>query len=89
MATLVDGVPSKWVYQGDTYVAVASGRASDDWQVVMDNAEMIAAGPAMAAAMLMLGARIEQLEHENFGLKAQITMLEVKPNYQGGGKCPI
>ena len=38
-------------------------------------------------------ARLTELlaleEHENLGLKAQITMLEVEPNYMGGGKCPI
>lgn len=26
MSTIVDGVASKWVYAGDQYVAVASGR---------------------------------------------------------------
>jgi hypothetical protein len=52
MATIVDGVSSKWIYAGDTYVAVASGRASEDWDVIMNNARLIAAAPALAAALL-------------------------------------
>lgn len=50
MATLVDGVSSKWVYAGDLYVAVASGLASEDWDEVMANAHLIAAAPDLYAA---------------------------------------
>lgn len=51
MSTIVDGVPSKWIYAGDTYVAAASGMASDDWGVVMANARLIAAAPNLLDAL--------------------------------------
>jgi hypothetical protein len=50
MATVVDGVKSKWVYAGDQYVAVASGRIDGGWDEVMANARLIAAAPALLAA---------------------------------------
>lgn len=55
MRTIVDGVPSKWIYGpevegGDGYLAVASGRASSDWDEVMANARLIAAAPDLLAA---------------------------------------
>lgn len=51
MSTIVDGVPSKWIYAGDAYVAVASGLASPDWDVVMANARLIAAAPELLEAL--------------------------------------
>jgi hypothetical protein len=51
MSTIVDGVPSKWIYAGETYVAVASGMASLDFDVVMANAYLIAAAPEMYEAL--------------------------------------
>ena len=57
MATIVDGVSSKWIYAGENYVAVASGLASEDWGVVMANARLIAAAPELLEA-LELGLRL-------------------------------
>ena len=50
MATLVEGVDSKWIYAGDIYIAVASGCASENWDEVMANARLIAAAPELLAA---------------------------------------
>jgi hypothetical protein len=61
MATIVDGVGSKWIYAGDKYCAVASGRVSDDWSEVMANAALIAAAPDMAALIAAQAAEIEML----------------------------
>lgn len=49
MATIVDGVRSKWIYAGNDsqYCAIASGLECDDWGVVMANAHLIAAAPEM------------------------------------------
>lgn len=58
MQTLVDGYPSKWIYgPGDCYLAVASGRATDNWDEVMANARLIAAAPALKAVCERLLAR--------------------------------
>lgn len=44
--TIVEGVGSKWIYGNkDKYVAIASGLASKNWNVVMANARLIAAAP--------------------------------------------
>jgi hypothetical protein len=51
MGTLVDGVSSKWIYAGDQYVAVASGRIDGDWDEVMANARLIAASPRLLEAL--------------------------------------
>ncbi len=50
MATDVDGVDSKWIYAGDQYVAVASGRIEGNWDEVMANAHLIAAAPNLLKA---------------------------------------
>lgn len=51
MATIVDGVDSKWIYDGDDqYVAVASGRIGGEWSEVTANAHLIAAAPDLLAA---------------------------------------
>ena len=42
MATIVDGVESKWIYAGEQYCAVASGRIDGEWSEVMANAQLIA-----------------------------------------------
>ena len=47
MATYVDGYPSKWIYAGDKYCAIASGSDIRDWEEVMSNAHLIAAAPEM------------------------------------------
>lgn len=46
MATYVDGEPSKWVYAGDKYIAVASGK-DVSWPEVIANATLIAKSPDM------------------------------------------
>lgn len=51
MATLIDGVDSKWIYAGDKYVAVASGMDVKDWEEVMANARPIAKAPELLAAL--------------------------------------
>lgn len=51
MATIVDGVDSKWVYAGGQYVAAASGYIAGDWSEVIANAYLIAASPDMLAAL--------------------------------------
>ena len=61
MATDVDGVPSKWIYAGDQYVAVASGQIDGDWEEVMANARLIAAAPELLAACEGLLAVYEEL----------------------------
>ena len=55
MKTIVDGVGSKWIYgpkmgSGCGYIAVASGLASANWDVVMANAYLIAAAPDLLEA---------------------------------------
>lgn len=45
MATVVDGVESKWIYAGKKYLAIASGADVNNWQEVMANARLIAAAP--------------------------------------------
>ena len=53
MATLVDNVDSKYIYgpgEKPTPVAIAHGRASDDWAVIMANARLIAASPDLLKA---------------------------------------
>lgn len=50
MATIVDGYESKWIYAGDTYVAVASG-VMLGWGEVIANANLIAAAPDLLAAL--------------------------------------
>lgn len=50
MQTIVDGYGSKWIYAGNKYVAVASGRDVEDWDEVMANARLIAAAPDLLAA---------------------------------------
>ena len=71
MKTLVDGVFSKWVYAGDTYVAVASGRASEDWDTVMANAELIGLVPEMTADYIALMDRLESCEERLWGVLKQ------------------
>lgn len=51
MATIVDGFDSKWVYSGEQYVAVASGRIEGSWDEVMANAHLIAAAPDLYEAL--------------------------------------
>lgn len=51
MATLVDGVESKWIYAGDKCVAIASGMDVEDWEEVMANARLIAKAPALLSAL--------------------------------------
>lgn len=47
MASIVDGVDSKWIYSGDEYVAIASGRVTGTWETVIANAHLIAAAPEL------------------------------------------
>ena len=56
MATIVDGVESKWIYDAlGEYMAVASGWGERPWHEVIANAEFIARArelvPALAAAL--------------------------------------
>ncbi len=51
MATIVEGSPSKWVYAGGKYVALASGVDVEDWSEVIANAHLIAAAPDMYEAL--------------------------------------
>ena len=51
MSTIVDGIASKWIYAGDQYVAIASGRIQGVWDEVMANARLIAAAPDMYEAL--------------------------------------
>ena len=55
IATILDGVDSKWIYAGEQYCAVASGRIDGEWAEVMANAQLIAASrtalPALAKAL--------------------------------------
>ena len=54
MATIVDGVASKWIYAGDQYVAVASGRIDGDWDQVIANSQLIAAAPDLLEALQIM-----------------------------------
>lgn len=54
MATLVDGVQSKWIYAGEQYVAVASGHIDGDWKQVIANARLIASAPDLLKALVMI-----------------------------------
>lgn len=51
MGTVVDGIVSKWIYAGEQYVAIASGRIDGDWDEVIANARLIAAAPALLEAL--------------------------------------
>ena len=77
MATIVDGVSSKWIYSGNTYVAVASGRASEDWDVIMNNARLIAAAPDLARLVLEKEKEIAELKFEA-GMKDKAIRLALK-----------
>lgn len=68
MSTIVDGVASKWVYAGDQYVAVASGRIAGGWSEVMANARLIAAAPGLLAACKVALAQFEVIDRhfDNF-----------------------
>ena len=66
MKTIVDDIPSKWVYGperegGDGYIAVASGRASAKWDEVMANAHLIAAAPDLLAACESVLTKLDYL----------------------------
>lgn len=65
IATYVDGEPSKWIYAGDTYVAIASGFQVEPWQQVMANAKLIAAAregwPHAIARALAAEAELAEL----------------------------
>lgn len=50
MATIVDGYDSKWIYAGNTYIAVSSGMQVG-WDEVMANARLIAAAPELYEAL--------------------------------------
>lgn len=47
VASIVDGVDSKWIYAGGDYCAIASGRVTGSWETVMANAHLIAAAPEL------------------------------------------
>ena len=51
MATLVEGIPSKCIYAGDSYCAIASGAGTEDWYEIMANAYLIAAAPELYAML--------------------------------------
>jgi len=51
MGTEVDGYLSKWIYAGDQYCAVASGRIEGDWEEVMANAYLVAQSPKLYKAL--------------------------------------
>lgn len=65
MQTYIDGVPSKWIYAGEQYVAVASGKINGSWGEVMANARFIAAArdlvPALAAEAAALRDEVARL----------------------------
>jgi hypothetical protein len=42
MATIVDGVESKWIYAGDKYIAAVSSVDTPDWDEVIANARKLA-----------------------------------------------
>ncbi len=71
LQTDVDGVLSKWVYAGDTYVAVASGRASQDWETVMSNAVLIGLVPELTVAYMAAIARLETCEERLWAVLKQ------------------
>ncbi len=78
MRTIVDGVPSKWVYGperegGNGYIAVASGTASADWDEVMANARLIAAAPDLLEACEAALANLDYLR-EQWGFHASREM---------------
>jgi hypothetical protein len=62
MATIVEGYESKWIYADGHAVAVASGRISDDWDVVMANANLIAALHNAAPDLIAAARRVKVLE---------------------------
>lgn len=76
MASIVDGVDSKWIYAGDEYVAIASGRVTGTWETVMANAHLIAAAPELYEALedavdLLTAAGYSTLEHRAALAKAR------------------
>lgn len=66
MATIVDGIDSKWIYAGDQYCAVASGRIQGEWSEVMANAEFIAASRTDVPALC---DEVKRLRAENAKLR--------------------
>lgn len=70
MATIVDGVNSKWVYAGEQYCAVASGRIDGPWDEVMANAAFIAASRTLVPRLLAaLELAIEKVNEANSELE--------------------
>lgn len=61
MASIVDGVDSKWIYAKDEYVAIASGRVTGTWDTVMVNSHLIAAAPELYEAWEVLFASYKSL----------------------------
>lgn len=62
MATLVDGVESKWIYAGDQYLAVASGRINGPWEEVIANSQILAAAPVLVERVIELEAEVQRLK---------------------------
>ncbi len=85
MATIVDGVDSKWIYAGSTgpmrqYCAIASGPIDGDWDEVMGNAHLIAAAPDLAADLLEARERVQALEQ---AMGSGADALEYALSYMG------
>jgi hypothetical protein len=80
--TLVDGVGSKWIYAGEQYVAVASGRIDGDWAEVMANARLIAAAPELLQATKHLVAIFAGLDEaaisRTYGTGDMLTVRRAK-----------
>lgn len=90
MGTLVDGVESKWIYAGGKYVAVASGRVSDDWFEIMANARLIAAAPELLDALKLCAAVCAgETMHKDGLIKALDTALAAIAKAEGTDLRPI
>ncbi|NIH74463.1 hypothetical protein FHV99_001670 [Ochrobactrum sp. P20RRXII] len=61
VASIVDGVDSKWIYGGGEYCAIASGRVTGSWETVMANAHLIAAAPELYEALEASNEKIRTL----------------------------
>ena len=70
MATIVDGIDSKWIYApNDQYCAVASGRIDGEWDEVMANAQLIAAARTALPDLL---SDLEEARRERDALQKQL-----------------
>ncbi len=94
MATIVDGIDSKWIYgpKGETesseYLAVASGHIDGPWERVMANAEFIAHSredvPALLAHVARLESELSRLRSGMVESGPGFTLVETAPCLCGG-----